>query len=554
MSTTNFALMRRRTDDGAGKRFAPAPTLLQRQCACGGHLPGGAKCHACGKGKMQAKLAVGASDDALEVEADRVADQVLGGMKPAVGSVAAPRIQRLSASSSVANEAPASVEQALAGAGRPLEPKILHDMEQGFRHDFSGVRLHSGDAAEHSAGEVQARAYTVGRDIVFGAGQYAPETQAGRRLLAHELAHVVQQTGPRRIAGPVVQRDGFGDLHLAEAGIKPPTKGDVMMNSANVWLETDAAIKNDLDVLKSALKEIAQGTKLDYNRAAGKTRIASAGGRAGLDQKAIDAVDADWDWLVDKHKSAKTPEYQKKTAALFQSLQSPLKKAGEPFPKSQAKYWLKNTPPQVANLMYQVADAELPVDQLYVYAEREGLVDYVRDQLGMSAGQDPGKAQLGTFDTAKPVSGFNYLGADDFMTELNAKRQPLSAILPSGLDMTKVKESAHINEKNRPVRSADFPNLLSALMGFAAMVKRRRRLFLEDAKQNGYATPSTDELVYWTYVYFNAGEFGGKAQLEKYKGKRKLGDWIKADEYEHSIKVLQSYQMLKSMDQKMRIF
>ena len=66
-------------------------------------------------------------------------------------------------------------------------------MEQRFGYDFSRVRVHSGSEAEQSAREVNARAYTVGHNLVFGPGQFAPETLDGRRLIAHELTHVVQQ-------------------------------------------------------------------------------------------------------------------------------------------------------------------------------------------------------------------------------------------------------------------------------------------------------------------------------------------------------------------------
>jgi len=68
-------------------------------------------------------------------------------------------------------------------------------MERRIGHDFSRVRIHTGEAAAGSARAVDALAYTVGSDVVFGAGQYAPETPAGRRLIAHELTHVVQQGG-----------------------------------------------------------------------------------------------------------------------------------------------------------------------------------------------------------------------------------------------------------------------------------------------------------------------------------------------------------------------
>lgn len=80
-----------------------------------------------------------------------------------------------------------------AGHARPLPPSLRSGMESYFGRDLSGVRLHvSGDAAR-SADALRARAYTVGRDIVFGAGEYRPQDAAGRRLIAHEVTHTVQQ-------------------------------------------------------------------------------------------------------------------------------------------------------------------------------------------------------------------------------------------------------------------------------------------------------------------------------------------------------------------------
>lgn len=83
----------------------------------------------------------------------------------------------------------------LAGSGRPLEPALRQDMEQRFGYDFSRVRVHSGRVAEQSAQEVNAHAYTVGHNIVFGAGRFVPASHDGRRLMAHELTHVLQQSG-----------------------------------------------------------------------------------------------------------------------------------------------------------------------------------------------------------------------------------------------------------------------------------------------------------------------------------------------------------------------
>lgn len=143
---------------------------------------------------LQKKLSISASNDPLEQEADRVAEQVLAAPANPVVSGATPSIQRYTGQSNEgADTAPASVDRVLASSGRPLEPALRQDMEQRFGHDFSRVRVHSGDAAEQSARDVNANAYTVGHNIVFGAGQFAPGTHEGLRLLAHELTHTIQQ-------------------------------------------------------------------------------------------------------------------------------------------------------------------------------------------------------------------------------------------------------------------------------------------------------------------------------------------------------------------------
>ena len=186
--------------------------LLQRKCACGASASGlTGECEDCRKKKMmglKTKLRINEPGDFYEQEADRVAEQVLA--KPAHPDVrSAPlRIQRFAGQSSgQMGAAPASVDRALASSGRPLEPALRQDMESRFGHDFSTVRVHSGAAAEQSARDVNAHAYTVGHNIAFGAGRYAPATHEGRRLLAHELVHVVQQS---RVEGGVVQRQPAG--------------------------------------------------------------------------------------------------------------------------------------------------------------------------------------------------------------------------------------------------------------------------------------------------------------------------------------------------------
>ena len=178
-----------------------AAGILQRKCACGGLAGLTGKCEKCQSHALQRKLSIGSSNDPLEQEADRVADQV---MAPANSSIsrAPPRIQRFTGESpGQANEAPASVDSVLASSGSPLERGLRQDMERRFSHDFSQVRIHYDSVANESVRDVNARAYTVGRNVVFGRGGYTPETIEGKWLLAHELSHVVQQNGGSRNCG-----------------------------------------------------------------------------------------------------------------------------------------------------------------------------------------------------------------------------------------------------------------------------------------------------------------------------------------------------------------
>jgi len=98
----------------------------------------------------------------------------------------------------------------LLGPGRPLDGNVRFDMEKRFGRDFSQVRVHSEGESAATTQAYGALAYTTGQDIVFGPGQYRPSTASGRRLLAHELAHVVQQAG-RPSAVPTQNVSAPGD-------------------------------------------------------------------------------------------------------------------------------------------------------------------------------------------------------------------------------------------------------------------------------------------------------------------------------------------------------
>lgn len=212
-----------------------AGELLQRKCACGNHTMAGGECSECSKKKrlgLQAKLKVNEPGDIYEQEADRVAEQVLAAPAHHAVSGAPPRIQRYSGQpTGQMDSAPASVNQALTSPGRPLDPALRQDMKQRLGYDFSRVRVHSDAVAEQSTLEVNAHAYTVGHNMVFGAGRFAPGTHEGRRLIAHELTHVVQQSGEdgNRV-GQGNEKHGLSPIYPAMLQRKGVTIGGFFSN------------------------------------------------------------------------------------------------------------------------------------------------------------------------------------------------------------------------------------------------------------------------------------------------------------------------------------
>ncbi len=131
--------------------------------------------------RAQANPPIGRVDDPLEREADRVADQMT--------------TRRLATSS------------AAGPVDGQLDPVVRDFFESRLGHDFSRVRVHADSEAAASAASVHAKAYTIGSDLIFGAGRYQPGTPEGQRLLGHELTHVVQQA--RGVTRGVIQRDGL---------------------------------------------------------------------------------------------------------------------------------------------------------------------------------------------------------------------------------------------------------------------------------------------------------------------------------------------------------
>ncbi len=159
---------------------------------------------------LQAKLTINQPGDVYEQEADRVAEQVM--RMPAGGTPDTredmPVMRKESSGGQASHDASPVVQQALSSGGQPLDTGVQTSMEARFGQDFNHVRVHTDEQAAESAQAINARAYTVRSDVVFGEGEYRPETGEGQRLLAHELTHVVQQDviSQRISQGGVLQR------------------------------------------------------------------------------------------------------------------------------------------------------------------------------------------------------------------------------------------------------------------------------------------------------------------------------------------------------------
>lgn len=192
----------------AGRLYPPALSrgVLQRKCACGGSPGLAAECAECQSKRLlgkplQTKLYINEPGDEYEQEADRVARQVMRVPDAEVSTKASTTRQteivqrKISGNSSAGmGTVPSIVHDVLSTSGQPMDASTRAFFEPRFGHDFGNVRVHSDAKAAESARALNAIAYTVGRDMVFDSGRYEPGLSEGRRLLAHELTHSVQQS------------------------------------------------------------------------------------------------------------------------------------------------------------------------------------------------------------------------------------------------------------------------------------------------------------------------------------------------------------------------
>ncbi|WP_295433352.1 DUF4157 domain-containing protein [uncultured Thiodictyon sp.] len=261
---------------------------------------------------IQPRLTVNAQGDVLEQEADRVADQVLRipgpahrGDEPSSLALRTPMAQRKCADGAEADveqqvrgnagDAPAAVPPfARAGSGspgEPLDPTARTWFESRFGRDFSAVRIHTDERAAASARALGALAYAAGPHIAFADGQYRTNTDTGRRLLAHELTHVIQQ---QAAGAPRLQRQP------RRSEPKPPPKPQVPANLLAAVdltkMSRDALIKRHDDMARWYAKK---GLSKDENKAL-KAGIAEIGGE--LSQRALAATGGFSDKAIPKMK------------------------------------------------------------------------------------------------------------------------------------------------------------------------------------------------------------------------------------------------------------
>lgn len=269
---------------------------------------------------LQAQLRISQPADPSEQEADRIAESVIRMPEPGpghnctcgesstgttqngscCGRKAGHTVSRSAAAGAASNAAPGIVTDVLSSPGQPLDTATRDYMEPRFGHDFGAVRVHTDSKAARSATAIDAHAYTVGHDIVFAAGQYAPASHHGRKLLAHELTHTVQQTagGVQRcgdhtspgclcaeeLPEPQIQRDFFDDAAEAASGLAQGAVDTASETASAVGDAASAAAGAVSDAASAAAGAVSDAASAAAG-AAGEAVdwLATTAGQAALD-------------------------------------------------------------------------------------------------------------------------------------------------------------------------------------------------------------------------------------------------------------------------------
>jgi hypothetical protein len=221
---------------------------------------------------MQTKLTINQPGDEYEKEADRVAEQVMRMPEPTLQRKCT-KCEEEDSKILQTKEAPGQglksqnqgispiVDEVLQSPGKPLDSASRAFMEPRFGHDFSRVRVHSDTRAAESARVVNALAYTVGHHVVFGAGQHMPWSETGRKLLAHELTHVVQQAQSSKLQPQSgINSPGYASKRIGDTVATIPS-----INPTKVQISRKNGIFEDS--LSTSGKPRDMGSTLPYREA-----------------------------------------------------------------------------------------------------------------------------------------------------------------------------------------------------------------------------------------------------------------------------------------------
>jgi hypothetical protein len=241
---------------------------------------------------VQPRLKVNRRNDVFEKEADLIANQVIQAPEPAgmrncdCGGKCANCVEEMAVQKARQSESKngedgvlihahgaGMVHEVLKTAGQVLDPETRAFMEPRLGHDFSQVRIHTGAAASQSAGAIDAKAYTVGKDIAFGQGQFNPKSKEGLSLLAHELVHTLQS--------------GMG-------------AGNGLIHRRRV--PSSSALSDDLPAASPGFEDVREGVALDLSRAWGEL---SATQQAAV-RTAVSGIGFTWTTEPDLHTQLST--------------------------------------------------------------------------------------------------------------------------------------------------------------------------------------------------------------------------------------------------------
>lgn len=251
-----------------------APTLFRKaSCSCGGG------CSSC---QTRSNLNVSHPNDPAEIEADQIADTVMrmsiDDARPDPRLTNTPgsinrkcssceegnetddlrHVMRKAESTNTPANTSSSAMKGLNSSGRALDQQTRSFFEPRFGRDFGNVRIHHDANATELAQGLGAKAFTIGRDIVFGGGQYAPETETGRRLLAHELTHVLQQ-GP--VGADTADADNNAPVHIAQKGIGDVIHRELVIEPTEDTTDPahDMPIETQRDIVRDLVLQLCPG-------------------------------------------------------------------------------------------------------------------------------------------------------------------------------------------------------------------------------------------------------------------------------------------------------